>query len=84
MTLSRNFRVMPNPAHDILHLRLPGGQWSEAAEITLRDAQGRLLHREMWWGGAANLDMSPWSRGVVYVTAALADGAQVTRRIMLE
>jgi len=84
LTLSRDFRVMPNPAQDVLHLRLPGGDWSEAAELTLRDGQGRLLHREMWWGGAATLDLSNHPRGVLYVTAALANGAQVTRRIILE
>ena len=84
LALARDFRVMPNPAREMLHLRLPAGAWSEAATVRLRDAQGRLLHQEAWWGGAVTLDMSGWPRGLVYVTVALADGAQVTRRVILE
>lgn len=84
LALARDFRVMPNPAREVLHLRLPAGAWSEAATVHLRDAQGRLLHQEAWWGGAVTLDMSGWPRGLVYVTVALADGAQVTRRVILE
>ena len=84
LALARDFRVMPNPAREVLHLRLPAGAWSEAATVRLRDAQGRLLHQEAWWGGAVTLDMSGWPRGLVYVTVALADGAQVTRRVILE
>jgi len=84
LALARDFRVMPNPAQEVLHLRLPAGAWSEAATVRLRDAQGRLLHQEAWWGGAVTLDMSGWPRGLVYVTVALADGAQVTRRVILE
>ena len=84
LTLAQAFRVMPNPTRDVLHIRLPGGDWSGAAELTLRDGQGRLLQRENWWGGAMTLDMGAWPRGVVYLSVAMADGAQVTRRIILE
>ena len=84
LNLAQAFRVMPNPTRDVLHVRLPGGDWSGAAELTLRDGQGRLLQRERWWGGAMTLDMGAWPRGVVYLSVAMADGAQVTRRIILE
>ena len=83
MTLSRELRVVPNPASDILHLRLSAGDWSDAATITVRDAVGRIVATETWWGGAAMLDVSGWPRGWVLLTVTLSDGAQTTRRVVL-
>jgi len=84
MTLSRELRVVPNPASDILHLRLSAGDWSDAAIITVRDAVGRIVATETWWGGAAMLDVSGWPRGWVLVTVTLSDGAQTTRRVVID
>ena len=84
MRLSRELRVVPNPASDILHLRLSAGDWSDAAIITVRDAVGRIVAAETWWGGAAMLDVSGWPRGWVLVTVTLSDGAQTTRRVVLD
>lgn len=84
MRLSRELRVVPNPASDILHLRLSAGDWSDAATITVRDAVGRIVATETWWGGAAMLDVSGWPRGWVLVTVTLSDGAQTTRRVVLD
>ena len=84
MRLSRELRVVPNPASDILHLRLSAGDWSDAAIITVRDAVGRIVATETWWGGAAMLDVSGWPRGWVLVTVTLSDGAQTTRRVVLD
>ncbi len=36
------------------------------------------------WGGAMTLDARNWPRGVIYLTLSSADGAQVTRRVVLD
>lgn len=82
--LFQGFEVAPNPARNHLHMRLDGAGWSEQAEVSVRDGWGRILHRETWWGGAASLDVSAWSRGVIYVTVRTSEGHQVTRRVMLD
>jgi hypothetical protein len=84
MQLEREFRLMPNPASDRLHLRLAAGGWSDAALVTLRDAVGRVIGIESWWGGAAVLDVSDLPRGWMLVTVSLPDGAQLTRRVLLD
>lgn len=82
--LAQALKLAPNPVRDVLHLRMSGGEWSEASTVTVRDAVGRVMHVEPWWGGALTLNVTQWPRGVVYLTVALADGAQVTRRAILE
>ena len=84
LTLSRELRVVPNPTSDVLHLRLSSGDWSDAATITVRDAVGRVVATETWWGGATMLDVSGWPRGWVLVTVTLSDGTQTTRRVVLD
>ena len=84
LTLSRDLRIQPNPARDVLHLRWARGQWSEAAMLRIRDAAGRILHEEPWWGGSAAVSVADWPRGMVLLSVALPDGAQCTRRVILE
>ena len=84
LTLSRDLRIQPNPARDVLHLRWARGQWSEAAMLRIRDAAGRILHEEPWWGGSAAVSVADWPRGIVLLSVALPDGAQCTRRVILE
>ena len=84
LTLSRDLRIQPNPARDVLHLRWARGQWSEAAMLRIRDAAGRILHEEPWWGGSASVSVADWPRGMVLLSVALPDGAQCTRRLILE
>lgn len=84
LQLERELRLMPNPASDRLHLRLAANGWAEAAHVTLRDATGRIIATESWWGGAAVLDVSDLPRGWMLVTVSLPDGAQLTRRVLLD
>lgn len=84
LQLERELRLMPNPASDRLHLRLAANGWSAAALVTLRDATGRIIATESWWGGAAVLDVSNLPRGWMLVTVSLPDGAQLTRRVLLD
>jgi len=84
LQLERELRLMPNPASDRLHLRLATNGWAEAALVTLRDATGRIIATESWWGGAAILDVSDLPRGWMLVTVSLPDGAQLTRRVLLD
>lgn len=84
LQLEREFRLMPNPASDRLHLRLAASGWSDAALVTLRDAVGRVIGTESWWGGAAVLDVSELPRGWMLLTVSLPDGAQLTRRVLLD
>jgi len=84
LRLEREFRLMPNPASDRLHLRLAASGWSDAALVTLRDAVGRVIGTESWWGGAAVLDVSELPRGWMLLTVSLPDGAQLTRRVLLD
>ena len=84
LQLERELRLMPNPASDRLHLRLAANGWAEAAHVTLRDATGRIIATESWWGGAAVLDLSDLPRGWMLVTVSLPDGAQLTRRVLLD
>jgi nitrogen fixation protein len=63
---------------------LAAGGWSDAALVTLRDAVGRVIGIESWWGGAAVLDVSNLPRGWMLVTVSLPDGAQLTRRVLLD
>ena len=84
MNLAREVRIQPNPARDVLHLRWARGAWSEAATVTVRDAAGRSLHTEKWWGGALHLSVSDWPRGMLLLTVDMGDGAQITRRVILD
>lgn len=84
LQLERELRLMPNPASDRLHLRLAANGWAEAARVTLRDATGRIIATESWWGGAAVLDVSDLPRGWMLVTVSLPAGAQLTRRVLLD
>ena len=84
LQLERELRLLPNPASDRLHLRLAASGWAEAALVTLRDATGRIIATESWWGGAAVLDVSDLPRGWMLVTVSLPDGAQLTRRVLLD
>ena len=84
LQLERELRLMPNPASDRLHLRLMANGWAEAALVTLRDATGRIIATESWWGGAAVLDVSDLPRGWMLLTVSLPDGAQLTRRVLLD
>ncbi|MGB1618238.1 MAG: hypothetical protein ACPHBM_01330, partial [Flavobacteriales bacterium] len=84
LQLERELRLMPNPASDRLHLRLAANGWAEAALVTLRDATGRIIATESWWGGAAILDVSDLPRGWMLVTVSLPEGAQLTRRVLLD
>lgn len=84
MTLAMDLRIQPNPARDVLHIRWPRGQWSEAATLRVRDAAGRLLHEASWWGGSATLNVADWPRGLLLLSVELKEGAQCTKRVMLE
>ena len=81
--IERELKVVPNPASEQLHLRLPAQGWTDAATITVYDAMGRIVASEIWWGGAAVLDVSGLSRGYVMVSVSLSDGSQTTRRVVL-
>lgn len=84
LELVRDLQLAPNPASDRLHLRLSANGWSAAATITVRDAMGRVVASEPWWGGAAVLDVSEFPRGWALVTVTLSDGFQTTRRVVLD
>jgi len=84
MSLARDLRIQPNPARDVLYLRWPRGEWTGAAQVVVRDASGRELHTASWWGGATALEVGGWPRGMVLVTVVMADGSQVTRRVILD
>jgi len=83
MNLARDVRIQPNPAQSRIHLRWDRGDWSGTANLIFRDASGRVLHTANWWGGAAVVDVADWPRGMVLLTVELSDGAQVTRRVVL-
>jgi hypothetical protein len=84
MDLARDVQVQPNPADDRIHVRWDRGDWSGIARLVFRDATGRILHTEDWWGGAAAVDVADWPRGWVLLTVELPQGAQVTRRVILD
>ena len=84
MNLSRDIRVQPNPAQDRIHLRWDRGEWTGTARLVFRDAAGRVLHTEDWWGGAAAVEVADWPRGMVLLSVELPEGAQVTRRVILD
>ena len=83
MTLSRELRVMPNPASDILHPAVRRGLVRRGDHHLARRV-GRIVATERWWGGAAMLDVSGWPRGWVLVTVTLSDGAQTTCRVVID
>ena len=82
--LARDFKVQPNPARDRIHLRLPQGDWGGQSVVTVRDASGRVIHSESWWGGSMVLEAAQWPRGVVLLTVTAGNGAQCTRRVVLD
>ena len=84
MSLARDLRIQPNPAREVLHLRWPRGEWTGDATVVVRDAAGRILQTSPWWGGATTLEVGDCPRGLVLVTVIMSDGAQVTRRVILD
>lgn len=84
MDLARDLRVQPNPARDRIHVRWPGGDWTGPATMVLRDGAGRILREAKWWGGAMEIDVADWPRGLVLLTVETTEGAQVTRRVILD
>ncbi len=84
LEVARELKVLPNPASDQLHFRLPAQDWTDAATITVHDAVGRILASEKWWGGAAVLDVSGFPRGWILVSVTLSDGSQTTHRVVLD
>jgi len=84
MDLARNIRVQPNPAQNRIHVRWDRGDWMGAARLVFRDASGRVLHTEDWWGGAAAVEVTGWPRGIVLMSVELPEGTQVTRRVILD
>lgn len=84
LAIEQGLRIAPNPAHDQIHVRLALPDWTSASTMVVRDAMGRLLCEVSMWGGAMTLDARNWPRGVIYLTLSSADGAQVTRRVVLD
>ena len=84
MSLARDVRIQPNPARNQIHVRWDRGNWSGSSRLVFRDAAGRVLHAEDWWGGAAVVNVTDWPRGMLLMTVELPEGAQVTRRVILD
>lgn len=83
MDLARSVRIHPNPAQDRIFVRWSRGEWTGQGNLVLRDAAGRVVHAEPWWGGVAAIDAASWPRGLVFLSVELPGGAQVTRRVVL-
>ena len=83
--VARDLRVMPNPATDVLFIRLPGAASAASSGVLVRvfDPAGRFISEHPMPAGLLRLDTSNWPRGVHFVSLTLTDGSAITRRVVL-
>lgn len=68
--------MYPNPAKDLLNLRLPGGILART-EVRITDVSGRTVYRELAQAGLNALDVRGLRDGYYTVVAAMPDGMAV-------
>lgn len=80
--LDAALEVFPNPATDVLNLRLPDS-FGERLQVILYDAQGRSLERSTIVNGRSELDLGAYPQGL-YIIEVLGDVVSTSRRIIKE
>ncbi|MBX2980021.1 MAG: T9SS type A sorting domain-containing protein [Flavobacteriales bacterium] len=78
------FVIHPNPAEGIVHIT--AAQGFHGSELAVRDAQGRVVHRQrvtLGQGTSLALDLSGLAAGTYTVSINFADGGTGTQRLVL-
>lgn len=73
--------VVPNPARDVVRV---GWEGAGAADVAVRDVQGRMVWQERGFGGMAVVSVSEWPAGVYVVEVVHAAGDRAVTRLVVD
>jgi hypothetical protein len=62
-----NLSISPNPAHDMISIRLPGGTNPAQTEIRINDSYGRLIRKIVPASNTSNIVISDLATGMYFV-----------------
>lgn len=63
----QNFNLFPNPANDVVHIRLKNPGTATRYQYTITDITGRVLERKQF-SGEQKIEVSSWKKGIYIVT----------------
>jgi alpha-amylase len=74
-----NWRIYPNPTHDLIYFNMPAG----LDEVTLTSAVGKKLPvKPILTSGSSQIDLSGYPSGVYYISLTGPNGNRVTKAVM--
>lgn len=80
---SQKFSLAPNPAHDVVVLKVKSPKHGRCA-VVVYDASGREVMRDELRGDRLRIDTQRLNAGTYFVTLHLPDGGAATQRLVVE
>jgi hypothetical protein len=81
-TANTQFTAYPNPATDILYIRLEEKYSSKRIDFEIRNVQGVLQHSGRYFDAMSGIDLGGWSPGLYIISLISQDGVFATNRFV--
>ncbi len=78
---SSDFKVFPNPAHDVLNIDLDNSN-NEEVNVILTDINGKRIDKIQYSGSKINIDLSSAPNGILYLQLITSKGVTYNKMIV--